>query len=173
MLSLRVLHYNQYTKYNGSTTGHSAPTSSSKEPPGDVRPGHIMFAPAKTNLIAPRSTCNFFIIFGSVKLKTIQLTWNIRKDQLQIAWCLCVSWETPLVFHECLWRKHREWNDNWYITNHSLHLKMRMDVMTRVRNGTNKATTMVCSPFPPCLPPSLHLHFPLLLSYSISRFSTL
>lgn len=58
---------NQYTKYNGSTTGLSASTSSSKTPPGDVRPGHIMFAPAKTNLIAPRSTCNFFIILGSVK----------------------------------------------------------------------------------------------------------
>lgn len=65
------VYYKQSTKHKGSTTGHSAPTSSSKTPPGDVRPGHIMFAPAKTNLIAPRSTCNFFIISGSVKLKTI------------------------------------------------------------------------------------------------------
>jgi len=35
------------------TTGVSAPTSSSKAPPGEVRPGHIMFAPARTNFIAP------------------------------------------------------------------------------------------------------------------------
>lgn len=49
------------------TTGVSASTSSSKAPPGDVRPGHIMFAPARTNFIAPRSTWNFFIMFGSAK----------------------------------------------------------------------------------------------------------
>jgi len=65
MLTLCIIINICIIEYNGSTTGYSAPTSSSKKPPGDVRPGHIMFAPAKTNLIAPRSTCNFFIIFGS------------------------------------------------------------------------------------------------------------
>eukprot|EP01018_Ginkgo_biloba_P024265 Gb_14183 [translate_table: standard] len=45
-------------------TGDSAGTSSSKAPPGDVSPGHMMFAPARTNLMAPLSTCSFFIIFG-------------------------------------------------------------------------------------------------------------
>ena len=49
------------------TTGDSASTSSSKAPPGDVSPGHIIFAPDRTNLIAPLSTWNFFMIFGSVK----------------------------------------------------------------------------------------------------------
>lgn len=63
---------NKYPKHNiiqftFHTTGVSASTSSSKAPPGDVSPGHIMFAPARTNLIAPLSTCNFFIMFGSAK----------------------------------------------------------------------------------------------------------
>ena len=53
------------------TTGVSALTSSSKAPPGDVSPGHIIFAPARTNFIAPLSTCNFFIMFGSIEPDTL------------------------------------------------------------------------------------------------------
>ena len=49
------------------TTGDSASTLSSSEPPGDVKPGHIIFAPESTNLIAPLSTLNIFIIDGSTK----------------------------------------------------------------------------------------------------------
>ena len=42
---------------------------SSRAPPADVSPGHIMFAPESTNLIAPRSTCTLFIKCGSRKVK--------------------------------------------------------------------------------------------------------
>lgn len=65
------------------TTGVSAPTFSSKAPPGDVRPGHIMLAPARTNFIAPRSTCNFFIIFGSVPSSRQE---HIRGFELSVKW---------------------------------------------------------------------------------------
>lgn len=39
--------------------------SSSIRAPLDVKPGHIMLAPDKTNLMAPRSTCNLGSISGS------------------------------------------------------------------------------------------------------------
>lgn len=35
--------------------------------PGDVRPGHMIFAPLSTNLMAPLSTCCQGKIYGSVK----------------------------------------------------------------------------------------------------------
>lgn len=34
--------------------------------PGDVRPGHMMLAPLRINLIAPLSTCMCGIINGSI-----------------------------------------------------------------------------------------------------------
>lgn len=46
------------------TTGQLSPTSTIL-PPADVRPGHMMFAPLRTNLIAPRSTWKCGIMFGS------------------------------------------------------------------------------------------------------------
>ncbi len=39
-------------------------TSSCIVAPGDVKPGHMMFAPDMTNFSAPLSTLNFFIISG-------------------------------------------------------------------------------------------------------------
>jgi len=47
------------------TTGASEGTSSSNAPPADVSPGHMTLAPAKTNLMAPLSTQNFFMMPGS------------------------------------------------------------------------------------------------------------
>ncbi|CAO3697586.1 unnamed protein product [Rhizopus microsporus] len=46
----------------------TAPTgkSSSIRAPLDVNPGHMILAPDKTNLIAPRSTCSFGRISGSM-----------------------------------------------------------------------------------------------------------
>ena len=36
-----------------------------KYPPAEVRPGHIMCAPARRNRMAPRSTCTFGRMYGS------------------------------------------------------------------------------------------------------------
>ncbi len=47
------------------TTGCSTATEVGRAPPGDVKPGHIMFAPLNTKRIAPLSTCMRFIILGS------------------------------------------------------------------------------------------------------------
>jgi hypothetical protein len=48
------------------TTGTSTPISCGREPPGEVKPGHITLAPPRTNLMAPLSTCIFAIMFGSI-----------------------------------------------------------------------------------------------------------
>lgn len=37
--------------------------------PGDVSPGHIIFAPLRTNLIAPLSTCSMGKKNGSEKIR--------------------------------------------------------------------------------------------------------
>lgn len=39
--------------------------------PGEVKPGHIMFAPLKTNLIAPLSTCCQGKKNGSARTKSM------------------------------------------------------------------------------------------------------
>ncbi len=53
------------------TTGASAETSSSSAPPADVRPGHMILAPANTNFMAPLSTRNIFMIPGSLHISTL------------------------------------------------------------------------------------------------------
>lgn len=42
---------------NGKDTIIASLSASIRLAPGDVRPGHIMFAPLKINLMAPLSTC--------------------------------------------------------------------------------------------------------------------
>lgn len=47
------------------TTGSPLARPSGNLPPGEVRPRHMIFAPERTNLIAPLSTCTLFIISGA------------------------------------------------------------------------------------------------------------
>jgi hypothetical protein len=47
------------------TTGLCAAIGVGRAPPGEVKPGHIMLAPPRMNLTAPRSTCIRSIIPGS------------------------------------------------------------------------------------------------------------
>ena len=70
-------------KEKGLTTGVSASTSSTRSPPFDVSPGHMMLAPASTNLMAPLSTCTFFIMPGSGTYNRKKIT----KKKLQIVPC--------------------------------------------------------------------------------------
>ena len=49
----------------------SAGRSMSMRAPGDVRPGAIMLAPLRMNLIAPLSTCSLGNKFGSAIIKIL------------------------------------------------------------------------------------------------------
>lgn len=47
-------------------TTASAGTETSMRAPFEVNPGHMMLAPAMTNLMAPRSTCSLGNMLGSI-----------------------------------------------------------------------------------------------------------
>lgn len=54
--------------------------------PGEVSPGHIMWDPFKTCLIAPRSTCNCGRRNGSRNKKTVVNTYRANKEHGSFRW---------------------------------------------------------------------------------------
>ena len=73
--------------------------------PGDVRPGHMIFAPLKTNLIAPLSTCSCGSMNGSVhkrKKFVKQIEYRINEGYAKLPLTI------PVIFTKISMRK-QDW----------------------------------------------------------------
>lgn len=67
--------------------------------PGDVKPGHIMFAPLNTNRIAPLSTCSIGKKYGNLwSSRSVGIHWPSR--------CRKNNWSPTLLIRISIWSEH-------------------------------------------------------------------